>query len=578
MNKTLIFSALCAVLVSGCAIVVPPTTPETIAASKHNDYWGALSKYIDATYASASDTLSITNPGDGTLRIIATDSTASTQRIDVSLGTKPGTYYVNAPGAAFVDHAGLVRFDADGRMQQIEGNLGQHYLTITDSTARLWSPYGIRQNSLKRVPQTYTLDDGTTLPISEAPGSALRKLHDSLPGFGLWETTVGQTFVGDVDMLRVDKTQEGHLRLVTLSLEGNEGFQLIFDKEPGHKGSAAKYASTSTQIKDVVYNQTELRMRSGYEKKDYRWRYFLQGDQILEFTSTYHPDNDEPTLTTTVYRPLTEAGMLTAMERRTKGRIKAAEETAYAERRAAERASERRATEASIVTGLARGFAQAQQSNNRLNQMSQDFERNLNNNLRQIKSEQDKQRETARAFAASIMAANDTARQAAPRATLAGNSPSQVAQAGPAVSSSRQAARPQPQARQREEDARREQKTANATDRQAPTPSSASTLCRTVDDGVLKWSEFGSSRKEAEKNMRSRAGAGMCLHRGGVVGLSVGQCTEQKNTRTEVDTSVPGKLSFNRIPVSSTWQCAATYRCAQPKQVCDNVPARATRQ
>jgi len=573
LYKTLILS-LCALLVSGCAIVVPPPTQEAIAASKNSEYWGVLGKYIDATYVSATDTMSITNPGNGRLRITAIDGDwpESVERLDVSLGAEPGTYYIEVLDA-FPAYAALVRFDADGHMQQIEGNLGQHYLTITDSMARLWHAYGVRLSSLTRLSQTYALDNGTTIPVSKAPGSALQKLNDSLPGFGLWETKVGQTLVGDVNLLRVDKTPEGHLRLVELTLEGKEGLQLTFDKAPGHKGSAAKVASNPTpgQVKNVVYDQTELRMQFEYNDRDFHVRFFLRGDRILDFTSIYNSDEDDPRMITATYRPLTEAGMLAAMERRTQRQIKRARDAAYAERRAAEAAAESRATEAAIMTGLMSGFVQAQQSANRLNQMSQDFEHRLNRDLQRIKIEQDQQRAAAKAAAGRIRAANNAAGQAAPRATLAGASPSRAAPAGPVAKGSSQSAQPQASAR-------RSQEAANAAARQASASSTASASCRAVNDGVQTWSEFGRSREEAERNVRNRAGAGMCQHRGGVVGLSVGQCTEQKNARTEVDTSVPGKLGLNRVATPSSWQCTATYRCAQPKRVCDGSPARATRQ
>lgn len=572
--KTLFLCALWAVLASGCAITVPPPTQDAIAASKNNDYWGTLGKYIDATYASASDTLNIANPGNGTLRITVTqgDRPASIERLDVSLGEEPGTYYVNVLDA-FPGYAALVRFDADGHMEQIDGNLGQHLLTINDAKARYWHAYGLRLSPMTRLSDTYALDDGTTIPISKAPGSALQKLHDSLSGFGLWETKVGQTFVGNVSLLRVDKTQEGHLRLVTLSLEGDEGYHLIFDKAPDHKGSAAKYAPSAAtgQIEGVAYDQTELRMRFELGQVDQRWRFFLQGNQILGLTALQNSDDDEPSLSTTVYQPLTQARMLAAMERRAQRSLKAAQDAAYAERRAAEAAAESRATEASIMAGLASGFAQAQQSNYHMNQMSQNFERDLNHKLRQIKNDQDKQRASIKVAAGQISAANEKARRAAPRATLARIPSSRGAQTDSAASDSGQSAQTNASGRPNQETA------ANTATRQSSAASTASASCRTVDDGVQKWSEFGKSQAEAEQNVRNRAGSGVCLRRGGVVGLSVGQCTEQKNSRTEVDTSVPGKLSLNRVAMPSSWQCTATYRCAQPKRVCDG-PARATRQ
>jgi len=264
-----------------------------------------------------------------------------------------------------------------------------------------------------------------------------------------------------------------------------------------------------------------------------------------------------------VYRPLTAERLQAATLEYQRRLARDERDRIYAERQAAERAAESQATANAIMAGLSRGFAQAQQSNARMAQQSLDFERNLNQKL-QIQQQQQQQRQQREREAAAqrverLMAANAAARKpAAPATGPASSITSPAAAAGTATTTAAAAA--------------------TASSGASPASSASQASCRAVDDGVLKWSEFGRSREEAERKVRSTAGAGTCQHRGGVVGLSVGACTERKNTRTEVDTSVPGKLGFNRVETGSTWQCEATYRCAQPKQVCDAAPARATRQ
>lgn len=472
LHNRLLLSTLCALLTAGCAVGVPPQASDSTSAAKNID-WGILGKYINAEYVSANGTLSVTNPENGTLLITATGgSRPRSQRLEISPGSKPETYYVKALNTSvfFSDDSALVLFKKDGRMQQIEGNLGWYDFKITETEARLSNPYVIELPLLTRISKTYTFDDGSSIPISKDPDSPLQKLHESLQGFGLWETKIGQTFIGDTDMLRVGKNQTGHLQLTVLTLEGKESVQLTFDKTPGNKGSGAKYfPGPTTQIIKTLIEQTELRMQysipsSGWtDQGDYHWRYFLRGDQILKFAAIRHSSEDDASLYATVYRPLTEARMIAAMELREKKHLKAVSDAAYKERQAAERAAERRATENAIVSGFSRGLAQASQNNDQLNRMSQNFERNLNSKLRQIKSDQDKQREAARAAAARLMAANVAAKQAAPSANLPGSRSAQIAQASPgrtAPQGPRQQAipkqtQPQAQEHQNQEEVRR---------------------------------------------------------------------------------------------------------------------------
>nr|WP_279088050.1 hypothetical protein [Comamonas thiooxydans] len=423
----------------GCAIEVPP--PRAGIEVKDIN-WGALGKFIGAEYASANDTLRVIDSKKGTLHIQLIDGERPrTIILEVTPGQKPETYYVKAINSGILnDYAGLVYFDKNGRMHQIEGNLGFYNLTITDSGASFYNPYLLNLESLKRVPDTYTLDNGKAIPVSNEPESPLRKLHDSLPGYGLWETKIGQTLLGDIDLLRIEKTQAGDLRLLFMTLEEKNLLQLTFSKSMDTKGSTAQFKSSPPVKADkITFNQTELEMqfsvplanRGGYSK--YVRRLFIRGDRIINFSSVHDSDKENPSLFYRTYGPLTENGMIAAMQQREKFHRQQAKDAAYEEQRALERAEERRATERSIISGLNRGFAQAQQSNDRLNQMSQNFERNLNNDLQKMKSDQDKQREAAKAAAAQLIASNNAAKLIAPSASITGSS----AQAGSEATSNK---------------------------------------------------------------------------------------------------------------------------------------------
>lgn len=499
--------AILITFIVGCATEVPPPRADVEA---KNINWGALGKFIGAEYASANDTLRVVDSQKGTLQIQLIDGERPrTIILEVSPGPKFETYYVKAINSGILnDYAGLVYFDKNGRMHQIEGNLGFYDLTITDSGASFYNQYLLNLESLKRVPGTYTLDNGTAIPVSNEPGSQLRKLHDSLPGYGLWETKIGQTLLGDIDLVRIGKTQAGDLRLFFMTLEEKDLLQLTFSKSLNIKESTAQFKSgPPVKAEKITFNQTELEMqfsvphtgRGGYTK--YVRRLFLRGDRIINFSSVHDSDNENPTLLYRTYNPLTEKGMIAAMQRREEINRQRAKDAAYEEQRALERAEERRATERSIISGLNSGFAQAQQSNNRLNQMSQNFERDLHNNLQKIKSDQDKQREAAKAAAAQLIASNNAAKLIAPSASITGSS----AQAGSESTSSKAEPRVQQQKAEQRQNRERQEEERRASQKMA-SEKEKRIREETANQDKLKQQQALKNHLAAEKNgIRLRA-------------------------------------------------------------------------
>lgn len=98
------------------------------------------------------------------------------------------------------------------------------------------------------------------------------------------------------------------------------------------------------------------------------------------------------------------------------------------------------------------------------------------------------------------------------------------------------------------------------------TPATASArACRDVDDGMHKSWHRAPKRSSADTTARGKAGA-MCRARGGTTGLAM-QCKQHHETRR---VPVPGNpLKFKKEPAGTSWECLATFRCAQPRQVCE---------
>lgn len=99
----------------------------------------------------------------------------------------------------------------------------------------------------------------------------------------------------------------------------------------------------------------------------------------------------------------------------------------------------------------------------------------------------------------------------------------------------------------------------------APPASPVQRVCRDVDDGTHKGWNRAPQRSSAETSVRGSATA-MCRQRGGHAGFSM-QCKERQETRKVPVDGNP--LKFRMVPAGKSWECEATYRCAQPKKVCE---------
>lgn len=103
-------------------------------------------------------------------------------------------------------------------------------------------------------------------------------------------------------------------------------------------------------------------------------------------------------------------------------------------------------------------------------------------------------------------------------------------------------------------------------------PATPTESCRDVDDGQKKAWKRTKERASAQRTVEAMARQA-CMHRGGYQGLST-QCKPHQEKRR---VPVPGNpLKFTTEMGPKNWECLATYRCAQPKRLCE--PGGAVRQ
>ena len=105
-----------------------------------------------------------------------------------------------------------------------------------------------------------------------------------------------------------------------------------------------------------------------------------------------------------------------------------------------------------------------------------------------------------------------------------------------------------------------------------PAPTPRQPACRAVDDGVQKT--YAKRTTRAEATAAAQPG-GLCSSRGGAVGFQISCHDDEEFVRKPQ--VVDGKLQIVRKSTGVMWSCSGTFRCAQPRQVCDT-PSGATRQ
>lgn len=250
--------------------------------------------------------------------------------------------------------------------------------------------------------------------------------------FGVWEQSVGQTFVSRITLLKIDKDDAGNLvfqySLPDGSNPGREVFQAPSRTDPRAfrvlsmpnrpAGSFESRQLTLSADDRLVHRFTGTENIFTYNG-DYLDIYINRGDSIRIMSRAQGPDDDSPSTGNHIYLPVTHERLASAMENRERQKVERERSRIHAQRRAAEREAESQATTNAILSGLASGFQQANQSNLRMAQQSRDFERDLNQKLRQIEQQKQQRDREAAAHADRIMAANAAAAQARAAAAAA---------------------------------------------------------------------------------------------------------------------------------------------------------------
>ncbi|MDH2234722.1 hypothetical protein N5K27_00265 [Pigmentiphaga sp. GD03639] len=484
MRKVLLASALCAAL-AGCAAVEPADTArssQSLAAAQaafQQIQWGFLQPYIGHLYVNDDgDWLQVmADPAQGALAIRLYTANnlrdSSAIRLLVRPTAQPDTYHMLIENSGMLsDDQATVRFDESGRMKVLNGSLNDLQLSLAEAAAHF--SYRASGSSFRMTPKplrrdVYTLPDGSTIPVSMDPASPYQQLRAASP-FGIWEQSVGQTFVSRIVVLKIDKDDAGNLVFQYSQPDGSnpgrEVFQAPSRTDPKAfrvlsmpnqpTGSFASKQLTLSADDRLVHQFTGTENIFSYNG-DYLNIYINRGDSIRIMHRAQGPDDDSPSTGNHIYLPVTRERLAAAMENRERQQVERERDRIYAQRRAAERAAESQATTNAILSGLASGFQQANQSNMRMAQQSRDFERDLNQKLRQIEQQKQQRDREAAAHADRIMAANAAAAQtraaSAPTST-ASSPPQRTAAAAPAASASAQEAQRKQEEQRKAEEAR----------------------------------------------------------------------------------------------------------------------------
>ncbi|MPS28771.1 MAG: hypothetical protein E2576_26950 [Alcaligenaceae bacterium] len=481
MRKLLLASALCATLAS-CATVDPADTARssqamaTAQAAFQQIQWGFLQPYVGHLYVNDDgDWLQVmAEPAQGALAIRLYTANglldSSAIRLLVRPAAQPGTYHMLIEQSGmFSDDQATVRFDENGRMKVLNGSLNDLQLSLADAAAHFSyrasaASFHMRPKPLRR--DVYTLPDGGTIPVSLDPASPYQQLRAASP-FGVWEQSVGQTFVSRITLLKIDKDDAGNLvfqySLPDGSNPGREVFQAPSRTDPRAfrvlsmpnrpAGSFESRQLTLSADDRLVHRFTGTENIFTYNG-DYLDIYINRGDSIRIMSRAQGPDDDSPSTGNHIYLPVTHERLASAMENRERQKVERERSRIHAQRRAAEREAESQATTNAILSGLASGFQQANQSNLRMAQQSRDFERDLNQKLRQIEQQKQQRDREAAAHADRIMAANAAAAQAR-AAAAAPSSPQRTVAA--ASTSAQETQRRQEAGRKQEEQRKAEE-------------------------------------------------------------------------------------------------------------------------
>ncbi|MDM4772534.1 hypothetical protein [Solimonas sp. SE-A11] len=433
MKKNLLALVLASAFAAGCATTDSSpgtaTSPEALAAAEaafRQIDWGFLQTYIGRQYSNDDgDLLRVTTaPAQGALHLslYSVNDLRDSDRIGLVVRPTPSPDIFHLrieKSGLFSDDQATVRFDDQGRMQVLSGSLNDLQLTLADDKAHF--SYRASASAFRMTPKPlrrslYTLNDGSVLPVSLDPDSPYQRLRAAGP-FGTWEQVVGQTFVGQTILLKMEKDEAGQLAFVFMQLEetrpGRDVFSPPSGADPGAIGvvSLPNHPAGSFSTRQLMRNADD-RIVHHYDTQGgtSRQHYINEGNAIRLISWDQRGDSD--TARNNLYLPVTRERLAAAMENRERKKIEGERNRLYEEREAAERTQRSQATTDAILRGLASGFNQANQNNTRMEQQSLDFERNLNQKLQQIEQQKQQREREASVRADRIMAANTAAAQA----------------------------------------------------------------------------------------------------------------------------------------------------------------------
>jgi hypothetical protein len=579
MSKYLAAPALCAALY-GCVSIEPPLSPEAAAAAQAayaEIDWGILTPYISQQYISDDHHYLAIHPDPvkGELVIEFNRTHRDIPYTKIRFFLKPtetlNTYLVTVPPRGWSgSQTGRIRLDDQGRAHILDPEaLGDFEFQI--SGQKLAIRYDHFKNwELQR--DIYFPPSGEPIAVSYDPDSEFQRMRAGKP-FGMWEDHIGKTYVGEDigHMVTVGKDAEGNLELKYTYPNSTRWNRHRVSPPPDMRVLQATEMDNARSLERTSLNNTDVLWLS-YVDDDIlfgdRGKFEVvmipRGDRILRTGLREFAGYERQQIYGT-YVPVTPEGIQAAAEY---NKEQARADEWHREREAARAERNQNMTVNAVMAGLASGFAQGQQTADRLEQKSQNFEMGLKRRLQDIDRRNKARAAIANADGSSKKTGGSSQPQGQTVATpvntgtpgasstsvssttqglaTPGNVATDVSSAAAAASSPQTAS--------------------SAQQSPSPVPSYTPTtgdsrMCRNVDDGEKKGYGYGPTRDSAEQ----KASAGMCINRGPIL-ISM-QCREEKQT---MKVPVPGNpLKFTQEERPSIWHCSSTFRCQQPKQVCE---------
>lgn len=436
--KNIVFAGIISALMSGCVTFVPPpATPQEIAATIaafHQTNWGFLQSYIGRQYINDDgDWLRISaEPSKGELLITVNSISATHSNyryveervIHFRLGVAKGTFNIESSTLFGRDQA-TVQFDENGQLLVLTGSFRKMQLALSNAEASFvyYGPSGTVPMTPKPMrPDTYSLQKGKTIPVTWEPDAAYQKLRQA-GSFGTWESKIGQTFISNSLLLKLEKDEADNLIFVysspvdAESKQGRDVFHALNKTNPvalkvlSMPNKAANYFSSQhiSFSKDDRITHEYTGTENFFDNGRYLNVYINRGNAIRIISVDRYPDSKKATSSNHYFLPVTKERMTAAIKYIAEQEIERERKRAYAEYNAAQRAAQSEATANAVMQGLASGFSSAQQTNARLDQQSRSFESNLKQKLQLIEQQNQLRERNVAVRAGQIIAANNAA-------------------------------------------------------------------------------------------------------------------------------------------------------------------------